>query len=121
MSPIWTSTAKADPATWEAIRLNAPINPPSDDENMTPEQMDRWRMLSGQTAHQWVSELIKQPGYREQDAEGQRKAIAHVMKEARARTKANVLAGVPIPSWRPEKGQRRKSLPPPPEGFQLVR
>ncbi|PAL24541.1 thermonuclease family protein [Sphingopyxis sp. GW247-27LB] len=125
MSPIWTSTAKADPATWEAIRLDAPINLPADDDNMTPEQMDRWRMLSGQTAHQWVSELIKQPGYREQDAEGQRKAIAHVMKEARARTKANVLAGVPIPTSRPEKGQRRKAPPPPgfeamppiPEGF----
>lgn len=111
MSPIWTSTAKADPATWEAIRLDAPINLPDDDEGMTPEQFDRWRKLSGETSHKWVSELIKQPGYREGDAETQRAAIAHVMKAARAATKANVLSGTRIPSDRPTKGERRGSAP----------
>ncbi len=112
MSPIWTSTAKADPATWEAIRVGAPINLPDDEEGMTPEQMDRWRKLSGETSHKWVSELIKQPGYRDGDTESQRAAIAHVMKAARSATKANVVSGKPIPTDRPEKGQRRNQSSP---------
>lgn len=107
MSPIWTSTAKADPATWEAIRLDAPINLPDDkDGTMSPEQMDRWRKLSGERSHEWVSELIKLPGYREAEADEQRAKIKFIMEKAREATKANVLYGTPIPSNRPEKRQR---------------
>ena len=123
MSPIWTSTEKADPATWEAIRLDAPISPPDDDEYLSPEQMDRWRKLSGETAHEWVTELIKEPAYRSQDADSQREAIKFVMKKAREHAKANVVSGTRLPSARPAKGQRRQRRPsgavPPPPGFEL--
>ena len=124
MSPIWTSTEKADPATWEAIRVGATINLPKDDESLPPEVMDRWKALSGRTSHQWVSELIKQPEYRDTDTEGQRKAIAHIMKAARDHSKANVVSGVPMPTMRPEKGQRRRKAAEPaplPPGFELER
>jgi hypothetical protein len=112
MSPIWTSTEKADPATWEAIRLDAPITLPDDKKNeLSPAQLDRWRKLSGETSHKWVSELIKLPGYREADADEQREKIKFLMEKAREATKANVLSGTPIPGRRPEKKQRRGNRP----------
>ena len=123
MSPIWTSTEKGDPATWEAIRVGATVNAPKDDDSLSPQQMDRWRMLSGQTAHEWVGELIKESDYRGSDIEGQQKSIAHIMKAAREAAKANVLSATPIPSIRPVKGQRRQrrpaNIPPPPAGFRV--
>lgn len=124
MSPIWTSTEKGDPATWEAIRVGASIKLPTDDDSLSPAQMDRWKELSGRTAHEWVGELINQPEYRSADMEAQHDAIAHVMKAAREHTKANVLSGTPLPRARPEKGRRKArrpqgSVPPPPPGFEI--
>lgn len=126
MSPIWTSTAKADPATWEAIRVNATIGPPQNRDGLEPAVFDRWKKLSGETGHKWVTELIKLPGYREADADEQRAKIKFMMEKAREAAKANVLSGTPIPTLRPEKGQRRNrqptnSAPPPPPGFELER
>lgn len=101
VSPIWTSTAKADPATWEAVRLGAPINLPNEDKGLSTEQMHRWRQLSGTTAHKWVSRVIETPEYRETDDEGRKKIIAKTMEFARAYTKENVLTGQPIPNDEP--------------------
>lgn len=122
LSPIWKSTAKADPATWEALRVDATVGPPQNRDKLEPEVFDQWKRLSGETGHKWVSELIKLPGYREADADEQREKIEFIMKKAREAAKASVLSGVAIPTMRPEKGQRSKrpsSVPPPPAGFQV--
>lgn len=111
ISPIWTSTAKADPATWEAIRLGAPIKPPADDESLTPAQMDRWRQLSGETAHRWVTARIASPEYREADDEDRASMIARTMKLARSYSKAAALNKQPTPIDEPEKDiPRRKKV-----------
>lgn len=108
ISPIWTSTAKADPATWEAIRLGAPIKPPADDESLTPAQMDRWRQLSGETAHRWVTARIETPEYREADDEDRASMIARTMKLARSYSKAAALNKQTTPTDEPEKDIPRK-------------
>lgn len=124
LSPIWTSTQQGDPATHEALRVGATISPPSNrvnGEKLPPEQYDRLQAVTGPLAHKWVSELIKLPEYRALDLDGQAKAIKYVMEKAREVGKANVLSGVPIPTSRPVKGERRKAqrqrLAPPPPGF----
>ncbi|MEL0155497.1 hypothetical protein [Sphingopyxis sp.] len=126
ISPIWTSTAKADPATWEALRVDATISPPSDRVNgkkLDPNVYDRLQAVTGPLAHKWVSELIAKPEYRSLDMDGQAKAIKFVMEKAREAAKANVLGGVPIPANRPERGQRkpssRRAPPALPPGFQI--
>ncbi|HWV59143.1 MAG TPA: hypothetical protein VN034_00700 [Sphingopyxis sp.] len=122
MSPIWTSTEKGDPATWEALRVGATISPPSDRVNgqkLDPKVYDQLQAVTGPLAHEWVSELIKAPEYRSLDLDGQAKAIKFVMEKAKDAGKANVMSGVPIPTNRPVKGQRRsqRQPPPPPPGF----
>jgi len=123
LSPIWQSTAKADPATWEALRVDATIGPPVNRDKLAPDVFNKWKKLSGETGHKWVSELIKLPGYREGDAATQKKNIEFMMEKAREAAKANVLSGVPIPTDRPVKGQRRQrrkaNVPAPPPGFQI--
>ena len=123
LSPIWQSTAKADPATWEALRVGATVGPPQNRDKLAPDVFNKWKKLSGETGHKWVSELIKLPGYREADDEEQRAKIKFIMEKAREAAKANVLSGTPIPTMRPEKGQRRQrrpsNVPPPPAGFQI--
>lgn len=128
MSPIWTSTEKGDPATHEALRVGATISPPSDRVNgkkMPARVYDRLQAITGPLAHKWVSELIKQPDYRALDMDGQAKAIKYVMEKAREAAKANVMGGAPLPTSRPEKGQRRAprgqaTTPPLPPGFELA-
>jgi hypothetical protein len=127
MSPIWVSTEKGDPATHEAIRVGAVISPPSESvggKKLDARTYNRLQMVTGQTAHKWVSELIKQPDYRALDTEGQAKAIKFVMDKAREAGRANVIGGVPTPTMRPEKGQRlpgarARELPPLPAGFEI--
>jgi len=126
MSPIWVSTEKGDPATHEAIRVGAVISPPSESvggKKLDARTYNRLQMVVGQTAHKWVSELIQQPDYRALETEGQAKAIKYVMDKAREAGRANVLGNVPLPTFRPEKGQRRprpaREAPPLPPGFAL--
>ncbi|WP_263588421.1 thermonuclease family protein [Sphingopyxis sp. GC21] len=126
ISPIWTSTAKADPATWEALRVDATISAPSDRVNgkkLDTKVYDRLQAVTGPLAHKWVSELIAKPEYRSLDMDGQAKAIKFVMEKAREAAKANVLGGVPNPANRPERGQRkpssRRARPALPPGFQI--
>lgn len=119
MSPIWTSTARNDPITREALNIGATVSKPSK-EGLTPQQYDRLQSVTGPLARDWLTELFASPQYKAMSTEQKVAAFAKVMKAARKAGKGNVLQGLPFPQApalpAPRTPRGTAGLPP---GFQV--
>lgn len=102
VSPIWTSTAKDDPISQEALRVGATVSMPRKGD-MTPDQFDRLQATAGPLARDWLSTLIESPDYQAMGSDDRAGEIEKTIAAARKAAKANVLGGDPLPLERPSR------------------
>lgn len=102
VSPIWTSTAKDDPISQEALRVGATVSMPRKGD-MTPDQFDRLQATAGPLSRDWLSTLIESPEYQAMGSDDRAGEMEKTIAAARKAAKANVLTGDPLPLERPSR------------------
>ncbi|MCC6535760.1 MAG: hypothetical protein IT531_24680, partial [Burkholderiales bacterium] len=86
-SPIAVSREKADPVRDEAVRLKLEIKLPEKklyDVKLSPEQRTMYGTLSGQTAHQVLSQVVTSDGYQRLPDWAKREMVSEIVSEVRS-------------------------------------
>lgn len=112
ISPIYTSTAKDDPVNRALLASGASVGLPQrtvGGVQLTPEQFDRYKALSGKGAYDALSKIVRTPQWSAMDSEAQQAAVEKTIKTARASARAGLFGAKPK--------ALSGTIPPPPTGF----
>jgi hypothetical protein len=112
ISPIYTSTAINDPVNRAMLASGATVGFPQrkvGGVELTPEQFDRYKTLSGKGAYDALSNIVRTPQWSAMDTEAQQAAVEKTFRTVRADARAGLFGSKPK--------RAKAALPAPPAGF----